>query len=713
MSQKTFNSRVINKHDTEVNWKLATGFTPMMGELIIYDPDETHAYSRYKIGNGTDNVNNLPFLFAGQQIAEGQSFTYTDTDGVEQTVTAGSNAEIFNDYVNNIASGVYSHAEGQKAKAIGGGSHAEGLQTLATGNGSHAEGGLTKATNITAHAEGQNTTASGNSSHAEGYGSTASGQNSHAEGSVTTASNTAAHAEGFQTVASANSSHAEGVVTKASSAAQHVQGRYNIEDVSDTYAHIVGNGAKDVSSNAHTLDWNGNAWFAGDIYIGSTSGVNKDAGSKKLATEDYVTNVKNEILGTEELVGTYDTLKEIGHWIETSGVDATELSEAIAAEVRTRTEEDAKKLNKSGDTMTGTLTVNIISDSELSTPGVVVTSGETYTEISAENIYVDDYGNGNGTSVTPSGLRSYGGASSVVLDGTGESGTVVTLACDSNEGSGIGVLFFHGEEESFDSYTPHGAIYGLVNATVNDQAVPFGQMTEKFSTVPSLLGGTAIPANANLNDYKTVGSYYCSSNADVGTLTNCPTKMAFTMKMFYANGTSGYIGQEILDLIGARFFRYYEKYTNTWSAWKRYSTTDISGTIPITNGGTGATTAAGAVNNLGVYSIKSGTAITAGADLNTYKTVGNYYCSSDSTASGLSNCPIKGSFTMRVIYAWGTSGFIGQEVTNGANGVRFYRWCNVNIGAWSNWNKTITESDLSAIYGRIATLEAKVAALEG
>jgi hypothetical protein len=33
---------------------------------------------------------------------------------------------------------------------------------------------------------------------------------------------------------------------------------------------------------------NGNAWFAGEVYVGSTSGINKDTGSKKLATEEFV-----------------------------------------------------------------------------------------------------------------------------------------------------------------------------------------------------------------------------------------------------------------------------------------------------------------------------------------------------------------------------------------------------------------------------------------
>ena len=107
------------------------------------------------------------------------------------------------------------------------------------------------------HAEGQNTLALGDYSHAEGHHTTASGYNSHAEGD--------------ETVASGSNSHAEGSGTVASSRYQHVQGKYNIEDTENKYAHIVGNGKYNSRSNAHTLDWNGNAWFAGDVYIGGTS----------------------------------------------------------------------------------------------------------------------------------------------------------------------------------------------------------------------------------------------------------------------------------------------------------------------------------------------------------------------------------------------------------------------------------------------------------
>ena len=115
----------------------------------------------------------------------------------------------------------------------------------------------------------------------------AKGSYSHAEGNYTTAFGSCSHAEGRNTWAQGSCSHAEGDGTYARSACQHVQGRFNIKDEAGVYAHIVGNGEEEaVRSNAHTLDWAGNAWFSGNVYIGSTSGINRDEGSKKLLVED-------------------------------------------------------------------------------------------------------------------------------------------------------------------------------------------------------------------------------------------------------------------------------------------------------------------------------------------------------------------------------------------------------------------------------------------
>ena len=172
-----------------------------------------------------------------------------------------------------------------------------GDTTITSIDCSHAEGKWSLAFGRTSHAEGNSTKAIGEASHAEGWITTASGHQAHAEGSNTIASGIDSHAEGGNTIASGLDSHAEGIGTIASGTNQHVQGKFNIEDTS--MLHIVGNGDYDshyeiVRSNAHTIDWHGNAWFAGDVYTGSTSGTNKDSGSKKLATEEYVTNLVSD-----------------------------------------------------------------------------------------------------------------------------------------------------------------------------------------------------------------------------------------------------------------------------------------------------------------------------------------------------------------------------------------------------------------------------------
>lgn len=66
MANKTIKTRIQNKHDIETNWNNATGFQPLPGELIIYDADGTHPYPRFKIGDGTKFVRDLPFLFTVQ-----------------------------------------------------------------------------------------------------------------------------------------------------------------------------------------------------------------------------------------------------------------------------------------------------------------------------------------------------------------------------------------------------------------------------------------------------------------------------------------------------------------------------------------------------------------------------------------------------------------------------------------------------------------------
>lgn len=118
------------------------------------------------------------------------------------------------------------------------------------------------------------------------------GSNSTAEGYDTTAGGYCSHAEGYDTTADGDCSHAEGQGTNANFDSQHVQGKYNIEDTESKYAHIVGNGtSKRKRSNAHTLDWEGNAWYAGDVCNGN--GVSLDGLNSNLAIKLVASNISD------------------------------------------------------------------------------------------------------------------------------------------------------------------------------------------------------------------------------------------------------------------------------------------------------------------------------------------------------------------------------------------------------------------------------------
>ena len=141
-------------------------------------------------------------------------------------------------------------------QTVGGGSQVYGTGCAASGSYSHATGWKTRA--------------SGSYSHTEGYQTTASGMFSHAEGEQTIAQGNYSHSEGSGGGCEAHYSHSEGFSTLAGSQYQHVQGKGNVPDYNNKYADIVGNGTQYnvTPSNAYNLDWNGNAEFQGEVYVG-------------------------------------------------------------------------------------------------------------------------------------------------------------------------------------------------------------------------------------------------------------------------------------------------------------------------------------------------------------------------------------------------------------------------------------------------------------
>lgn len=241
------------------------------------------------------------------------------------------------------AAGNYSHTEGRETIAAYS-AHAEGQRTSAKGNSSHSEGYDTKAIGFASHSEGQGTKANGNQSHAEGVNTISSGIASHTEGQGTQATGNGAHAEGYLTKASGSYSHTAGIGTVAASYYQHAEGKYNIEDNKNKYAHIVGNGTSDTNrSNAHTLDWKGNAWFAGEV----TVGTDKD----KLATEKVVDSKIAEFV--DSAPETLDTLNELAEALGDDPNFATTVATELGKKVDAKTEDGGFAGGDSSSATTG------------------------------------------------------------------------------------------------------------------------------------------------------------------------------------------------------------------------------------------------------------------------------------------------------------------------------------------------------------------------
>ena len=200
----------------------------------------------------------------------------------------------------NIASGDNATALGAGNKATARGAVAVGLLNEATANGAVAIGckitnePANQATNEGAVALGASNTASGPYASAIGRNNVASGHSSTARGYGNSATAAGSVAVGIYSEATARCAAAVGYGTNANGGNSFVAGRYNIIDTSEAaettgereFAVIVGNGTDaNNRSNAMTMDWDGNAVFAGKATVGAAPTANMD-----VATKQYVDN---------------------------------------------------------------------------------------------------------------------------------------------------------------------------------------------------------------------------------------------------------------------------------------------------------------------------------------------------------------------------------------------------------------------------------------
>ena len=180
----------------------------------------------------------------GTSVVATGSYSHAEGDST-QAIGDYSHAEGFN----TISSGSYSHAEGLNNTAFSIGSHAEGLYTQAQNDFAHSEGNYTIASGLQSHAEGDTTVSSGPRSHAEGYQTNSSGSYSHAEGYLTIALGGASHAEGQETISSGDYSHAEGLASQAIGDYSHAEG-YQTRAIGD-YSHAEGAGSQAIGQYSH------------------------------------------------------------------------------------------------------------------------------------------------------------------------------------------------------------------------------------------------------------------------------------------------------------------------------------------------------------------------------------------------------------------------------------------------------------------------------
>ena len=90
MAEKKIKTRIQNKHDTAANWEKAVKFTPNPGEIIIYETDDNNTSPKIKIGDGSNNPNNLPFLNEQEFTAVNSAIDAVTTDLADSTNYLGS-----------------------------------------------------------------------------------------------------------------------------------------------------------------------------------------------------------------------------------------------------------------------------------------------------------------------------------------------------------------------------------------------------------------------------------------------------------------------------------------------------------------------------------------------------------------------------------------------------------------------------------------------
>lgn len=209
----------------------------------------------------------------------------------------------------------YNHLEGSYNELYtkGDTSHIEGYRNKAGSSSKQADSYM--------HMEGNGNVSYGKASHIEGCGNTEGAENengsnycNHVEGgsNVLSGSNSYVHMSGYYNKSNgANIGAVYGYNNILSGEYCFVAGKCNERDNRNQYAFIVGGGTSDSDrKNIHTLDWAGNANYAGDV----TNGAGVSMNSLKSAVDNLETVAKGGAIAK-----VFDTKEDLDTWLAVDG----------------------------------------------------------------------------------------------------------------------------------------------------------------------------------------------------------------------------------------------------------------------------------------------------------------------------------------------------------------------------------------------------------
>lgn len=407
-NEKILNTRIQLKYDTLANWN-ASSFKLKAGELAIVTTGSmkdgsTHSNAQYpvlfKVGTGDHTFAELPFASAlaadvyawakaDDVILSGKTIQFKNGDTVVKSIAlnyiteAEANTLISTALTNysttaqmNAAIKVETDRADAAEKALG-----ERIDAIVSGDNSVAKqienaiAGLDAEKSQTAGADGlalsitevdgKITAISGSiaANTYDAYGAAAAAQSAAektAAADATSKANTAeSNAKTYaEQQAAAAKSGAEKTASDALAAARtQISAEIDadvkaladgaVKDNADAIAEIK-NGESGILATAKKYTDDEIAELANGAVKANTdaiAAINKADTGILAQAKAYTDEVKDNLLG-EGIKDTFDTLVEIQNWIEGDGVDATELADAIAAEAKTRGEEDTKLQNQ-------------------------------------------------------------------------------------------------------------------------------------------------------------------------------------------------------------------------------------------------------------------------------------------------------------------------------------------------------------------------------